>query len=101
MSTAVAPQITEKAFQAQVVQLAKVYHWEPVYHTFDSRRSCPGFPDLVMLRGKRIIYAELKTEHGKLSMYQSLWLEALRKVPQNEVFIWRPSDFDDIEKVLR
>ena len=41
--------MTEKQFMAQVVELAKLKGWL-VYHTYDSRRSEPGFPDLCMVR---------------------------------------------------
>ena len=36
---------TEKGFQAAVVELARLRGWL-VYHTYDSRRSAKGFPDL-------------------------------------------------------
>ena len=37
--------LNEKKFQSQVVRIAKVFGWL-CYHTYDSRRSEPGFPDL-------------------------------------------------------
>ena len=48
-----------------VVDLARTLGWR-VYHTYDSRRSQPGFPDLVLVR-ERILFLELKSETGKLS----------------------------------
>ena len=44
--------VTEKAFQTAVVELAELCGWK-VYHTYDSRRSAPGFPDLVLGPGNR------------------------------------------------
>ena len=41
--------MTEKKFQAAVLQIANMYGWL-AYHTHDSRRSAPGFPDLVLVR---------------------------------------------------
>ena len=64
--------MTEKDFQGRVVQFAKLLGWL-CYHTYDSRRSEPGFPDLVLVKGKRILYRELKSESGKLSDYQKWW----------------------------
>jgi hypothetical protein len=37
---------------------------------------------------------------GKVTKHQERWLEALAKT-QVEVKLWRPSDINDIEEVLR
>ena len=80
-----APQFkSEKRFQDAVVQLAQLSGCL-VYHTYDSRRSTPGFPDLVILRDDLLIFAELKTEKGKLSKYQANWLDALKRWKQNPI----------------
>lgn len=93
------PPISEKQFMAQVIALAKLHHWS-TYHTFDSRRSGAGFPDLVCTRKGRILFIELKTEKGKLRPDQCHWLGALRDCPGVEVYLWRPSQWAEIEKVL-
>lgn len=93
------PQISEKAFQQQVVGLAR-YSGFRVYHTFDSRRSEPGFPDLVMIRAPRVLFAELKAGRGKTSPAQDVWLEALSRCPGVEVYLWRPDDIDEIRRTL-
>jgi hypothetical protein len=41
---------TEKTLQANVTRLAKVCGWR-VYHTWLSKHSAKGFPDLLLLRG--------------------------------------------------
>jgi len=92
--------MTEAQFMAQVRQLARVCHWQ-CYHTNRSDRSDPGFPDLVMVRGNRLIFAELKTAKGKLSLPQKEWLASLKRVPDIEVYLWRPDDWDPIVEVLR
>ncbi|MDP9476328.1 MAG: VRR-NUC domain-containing protein [Actinomycetota bacterium] len=93
------PSLSEKAFQAQVVALARMQGWR-VYHAHDSRRSEPGFPDLCMVRSPRVVYAELKTETGKLSPDQVCWLEELKACPGVETFVWRPSDWDEAREAL-
>lgn len=90
--------LTEKAFQAQVVQYARLHGWL-VFHDFDSRRSEPGLPDLLMVRGSRLVFAELKVGKNKLSEAQEKWVAALEYVTDN-VYVWRPEDWPSIELVL-
>jgi hypothetical protein len=54
-----------------------------------------------LVRGERLLFAELKREKGKLSAEQEAWLEDLRRVPGVEVYVWRPGDMDEIAQVLR
>lgn len=41
--------ITEKQFQQHIIHLATL-HGYLTYHTHNSRRSNPGFPDLTLIR---------------------------------------------------
>ena len=105
--------VTEKQLQANVIQCAKLYGWL-VFHAYDSRRSEPGFPDLVLAHPcGRLLFAELKTERGKLSAAQEAWLETLVMVTRVTwrygapdgavgVYVWRPRDWHSglIESVL-
>ena len=91
--------IGEKPFMAQVVKLARLRAWR-VYHTHDSRRSAAGFPDLVLCRPPRLIFAELKSEKAKPTIEQVAWLDALSGTGA-EVSVWRPSDLDRIAWILR
>ena len=91
---------SEAAFQAEVIKYAKERGWL-VYHTHDSRRSEPGFPDLVMVRGSVLIFAELKYGTGKPTPEQKAWLKALKLVPGLLVFTWWPADWLEITRVLR
>src|SRR4051812_49060688 len=91
--------LTEKSFMNTVVQYARLNGWL-VYHTFDSRRSAPGFPDCVLVRDGVVIFAELKTDAGKLTADQEEWLDALREAGEF-VRVWRPADWPDIERLLR
>jgi hypothetical protein len=91
--------VTEKQFQAQVLDLARLLGWR-VYHPWLSVRSAAGFPDLVLCRPPRLILAELKTARGRLSPAQEEWLAALRACPGVEVHVWRPMDWDAIIRVL-
>jgi|TARA_R110000744_G_scaffold159057_2_gene275128 hypothetical protein len=59
-----------------------------------------GFPDLVLVKN-RVLYVELKSELGKLSTSQDMWMSALKHSGEN-IFTWRPSQWMDgtIEKEL-
>ena len=90
--------VTEEEFMRSVVGIAEARGWL-VYHTHDSRRSQRGFPDLTLVRGPRIIFAELKTVTGKLRTAQRHWLAALRDTAA-EVYVWRPLDMRLVEETL-
>lgn len=111
---------SEAAFQTQVLNLAGYYGWK-AYHTHDSRRSQAGFPDLVLVRGPELIFAELKTDTGRVRPEQQEWIGALEHVhvavtnarsaaqrlanptlelPAVDVYLWRPRDFDELHERL-
>ena len=96
--------LSETDFQNTIIEVAELHRWL-VYHTHDSRRSAPGFPDLTMVRDGMLIFAELKTEKGKLTEDQAQWIAELDNVRlrtgATRVFLWRPSDWKEIEEVLR
>ena len=92
--------ISEKEFQAQVVELAETFGWL-VYHTYDSRRSQRGFPDLTMVRRDRVVFAELKSDTGQPTIEQRLWMGALSETGRVECYCWRPGDWDAVEATLR
>lgn len=91
--------LTEKQWQQRVLDYAALRGWMS-YHTFDSRRSTPGFPDLVLLRDRRLVFAELKTDTGRLSVAQAEWLDALL-LATREVYTWRPADWPEVMETLR
>lgn len=95
-ATAIA-ELSEREWQKQVVQLATTLGWA-AYHVMDSRRSSHGWPDLALVRD-RVIYAELKTAKGKLSVHQTRWLALLTQAGA-ECYLWRPSDLEEVGAVL-
>lgn len=60
-----------------------------------------GWPDLTMVRGDRLLFAELKAAKGKLTPEQVAWLDVLANV--GTTVVWRPSDWQSgvIENALR
>ena len=93
--------ISEKQFTQQIKELCKMFGWL-YYHTHRSQFSPAGFPDVVAVLAvdKRVVYVELKSEKGKLSHDQRLWLWHLAAAGQ-EVYVWRPDDLQQAAKVLR
>ena len=93
------PAITEKQFQEQVVELAELLGWQ-CYHTFDSRRSAAGWPDLALWKPARFMLAELKTDKGKVSTAQRATIEGLRAAGVS-CQVWRPRDWEAIVQSLK
>jgi VRR-NUC domain len=97
---------SEIEFQRQLLQLATTLHWLS-YHTQDSRNSAKGFPDLVLVRRGRLIFAELKKDdpNSKPTDDQAKWLAELGMVADRhrpvEVYLWRPHMLDEIQEILK
>lgn len=92
------PEISEKEFDAKVVDYAERRGWLS-YHTWNSRRSAKGFPDRVFVR-ERVVWAELKDESGAMSKEQREWRDALQRAGA-EWYLWRPSDWSRIVEILQ
>ena len=101
--------MTEAQFQRSVIELAqrakwKVAHFRPAQNAKGAWRTPvaadgAGFPDLVLVRD-RVIFAELKTDKGRLRPEQREWLDALAFAGVNDAVIWRPRDWRVIEETL-
>jgi hypothetical protein len=99
---------TERDLSTYVVELARLGGWKLRYHTYTSRGTsygkpaAPGFPDWVLVHPEqqRLLFAELKSDTGVIRPEQREWLDALSDVPGVEVFLWRPSDADEIAETL-
>lgn len=97
--------LSEKDFQKQVLDLARLYGWK-VAHFHDSRRQvkpgvfvgdkdAAGFPDLVLVRPPELVVLELKRELGKTTPEQDEWL-ALLSACGVEASVVRPSNWDEL-----
>lgn len=83
---------SEKDLQTHVVGLARGLGWMS-YHTFDSRRSDRGYPDLHLIHPitGASLFRELKSTKGRLSPAQVDWSAALRTAG-HDFAVWRPAD---------
>ena len=106
--------------QQDVKYLARMLGWK-TYHTLRSEGSDPDFPDLVMARRRkfwvngrpaktreyqelnpipRLIVAELKREGKNATPGQQEWLDFFKEIGA-ETYVWCPSDWETIQKVLK
>lgn len=107
--------MSEADFQTMVLDLARVHGWL-VHHVRPGRtagggwvtaiQGDVGFPDLVLVHKTReqVIFAELKTQKGKMTAGQRTWLDALegvQAIPWVYVKVWRPADLPEIRELLR
>ena len=90
---------TEQAFQAQVKALARACGWL-VFHAPAGNRAEAGFPDLVLVREPRVVFAELKSPKGVVKPAQQEWLSQLEASRGVEARLWRPADWDAIVGTL-
>ncbi len=82
-----------------------MYSWDG-HHETESRKSKAGFPDLVLWHtgDSRLIFAELKTDKGRLTVRQKAVMKALSYISQVtgfETYIWRPKQWDLIVRILK
>lgn len=90
----------EQHLQAAVEAELRLRGWR-YFHSHDSRRSVAGFPDLICIRGARVLAVELKTAAGRVSREQREWLDAF-ELAGVEAHLWRlPGDWAQVGEVLR
>ena len=105
--------LSEADFQKMVVDMAHRLGWK----TFAVRRSAAvsaetgkvvsyvtseGWPDLVLVKGDKIIFWELKSDTGLLEPKQHEWLTALEAVETvHQVGCVRPRDWAEVKATLQ
>jgi hypothetical protein len=92
--------VRERDWQQTVLDAARLLGWL-CFHAYDSRRSEPGFPDLVCVKDTELLCIELKNERGRVRPEQERWLDALCNVARMTVMLARPADWETVEAVLK
>lgn len=98
--------MNESEWQQQVLAAALKLGWQTMHIGRTGKHQAVGakgtlgrgWPDLVLVKGGRIIFAELKAEKGITDPIQKQVLGILHQV--GEVYIWRPSDFGQVLDTL-
>jgi len=93
--------VTEADLREQVRDLCRLFGWRFLF-TWSSIHSPKGMLDLLLINKeqKRVIFAELKSENGKLTPEQQETFDDLQACGQ-EVWVWRPADIERIAEILR
>jgi hypothetical protein len=98
--------VSESEWQQQVLKSAHQLGWQSMHIGRTGKHQAVGakgtlgigWPDLVLVKGGRIIFAELKAEKQSMTQDQKNVLMILGSV--GEVFCWRPSDFGQVLDTL-
>jgi N-dimethylarginine dimethylaminohydrolase len=100
--------VNEAAHQDAVVEYARLTRWRVAHfrralnkrgvHMTAVAYDAKGFPDLVLVRD-RVVFAELKAKGRKRTPEQEAWAEWLEAAGA-EYHLWRPTDWDEIVRVL-
>ena len=91
--------MSEADLQDSVIELAQTLHWRVTHFrpakTKKGWRTAiqgdPGFVDLVLAKGGRVLHIELKSAIGTLSAEQKSWRDALGETWR----LWRPEQWFD------
>lgn len=100
--------MSEAGFQEAVIQLAELTGWRCMHvrAVTDQRgrtrtpTTTVGWPDVTLWRPDRLMFRELKTEAGRVTVEQRDVLDSLAAAGA-DVAVWRPSQWDEIETTLR
>lgn len=100
------PALSEADWQRTVIAMARAHGWLVAHFRPGMNQrgrwmtavagDGVGFPDLVLAhrRTRRVLFAELKRDTGRVTPEQTEWLEALGGE------VWRPADFDRVRETL-
>jgi hypothetical protein len=84
--------VKETHLQGAVIDMCRLFGvaW---YHTYSSRRSVPGWPDLALCGSSGFMLRELKSASGRLTSEQEHWGLMLRAAGISWD-VWRPDDLE-------
>ena len=89
----------ERHMQSALEEHLRATGWR-FYHAWNSQHSAPGFPDVLALRGDRILVAEIKGPKTRVTSEQREWLDAFT-LAGVEAHLWRlPADWARVGEVL-
>lgn len=95
-------ELTEYAFQTEIILAARENGWRFVYHVPDSRGATEkGIPDLILLRQGFLLFLEVKAENGQVRKEQREFFEMMGSIyGPIRAMIVRPRDWDEVMRIL-
>ena len=111
MSTHFASPLTEAEWLRSVGDALDLTGWAWIHHrparraqgkwtTATQGNSAKGFPDVVAVRPPRVLWLELKTERGRVSVEQNSWLDLLRASGQEAHVLRMPRDWSSFTALI-
>lgn len=99
---------TEAVFQTRLTALAETLQWDWMHVGRTGKYGAvgckgtlgTGWPDLVLLRGQRLIFAELKSQKAPPATPLQQMILAKLSLTGAECYIWRPSGWPLILETL-
>jgi hypothetical protein len=92
---------SEGTFQDHLRMLALWGGWK-YYHTRDSRKSDPDFPDTVCARAvAQLVVIECKVEGREATPGQLEWIRLFAMIPGVKAGVFYPGDWPQLVEVLR
>jgi hypothetical protein len=108
--------VTEREFQREIIRYARSRGWlvahfgntvkyvrrGSIYKVIPDPDAA-GFLDLTMVRGGRLVFAEIKGKTGRVTEKQQGWVDALSHRDLNvEVYVWKWADglLEHVQSVL-
>lgn len=104
-----ATKLTEAQFTTQVIQFARLMGWRVAHFrpamTAQGWRTAvqgdgAGFPDLVLLRGRALMFWELKVKPNKANKAQLDWIHCLMAAHGVTAHVLYPDDWGWIQETL-
>jgi hypothetical protein len=101
---------TGTQLQEQILDLAKVFGWQRAHFRAAMTKygwrtpvsaDGKGFPDLLLLRGRRMLTWECKSLSEKTTPDQDAWLAAFAMIPGCDSRVVRCTDWEYIEEALK
>ncbi len=103
-----AGQVAGKAWESVCTDMARMYGWTVAsfrsvlikgkhgsYYATPVQADGEGFPDLVLVRGDRIMFRELKAGKARLTKEQKMWGELLMRAGC-DYEIWREGNEEEV-----
>jgi hypothetical protein len=96
------PRPTEQACTSKIIAAARLAGWRCAHfrpaRTEKGWRTAveghAGFPDLVLVRGRRLLFVELKRKPYKLTDAQLAWHTALLRTGAETLIVYVPEEMD-------